>query len=371
MTEDNKTTVFVIPGGKPERPPEPYVEVRSISGASTRTDFTPKDFTNLSNYPTPPGWKHPLSFDRKPHKISYEKADFSTVEGVPVFYLPDKSFPLVDLTFLFKAGSVDLSDGNIGLTQVFNETLIQGGAGERLSTGTRHDSGRKRDPFVRLRKRGRHGPEAFSDQRGLGQGAGLAPGRSDASEIRGTRRAGVQGATCTALKRQGEDARSVSRREVMTWHFKTHVYGRDPLGGLATIPGITREDLRDFLETYFVPSNMVIAVAGDVEKPLVLGIVSEIFFSLFPKGGAPMRNGESPSDRPGSRSDPQDGPGSIPGQPRPSQCSEDQPGLLENKSAHESLRRRRLLLYTRLREEFGLVYATFFSETAKWKAGTS
>ena len=27
------------------------------------------------------------------------------------------------------------------------------------------------------------------------------------------------------------------------------------------------------------------------------------------------------------------------------------------------------LLYTRLREELGLVYAAFFSETAKWKAG--
>jgi len=93
-------------------------------------EFKPKDFTNQSNYPTPQGWRHlfPLI---EAHKILYAKSDFSTVEEVPVFYLPDKSLPLVDLTLLFRAGSVDVSDEKMGLTQILSDTLIPGGAGER------------------------------------------------------------------------------------------------------------------------------------------------------------------------------------------------------------------------------------------------
>ena len=88
---------------------------------------TPHDFTNHSDYPTPEGWKHPLSFHRQPHKIAYENAETASIDGVPVFYLPDRVFPLIDLTLLVKAGGVDLSDSKIGLTQIFNDTLILGG----------------------------------------------------------------------------------------------------------------------------------------------------------------------------------------------------------------------------------------------------
>ncbi len=57
VREENKTTVFVIPGGKQETLPETYEEVRSLSGSSARMEFKPKDFTNQSSYSTPQGWK--------------------------------------------------------------------------------------------------------------------------------------------------------------------------------------------------------------------------------------------------------------------------------------------------------------------------
>ena len=369
-TEENRTTVFVIPGGKQERPPEAYQEVRSLSGASTRTDFKPKDFANLSNYPTPPGWRHPLSFDRKPQKISYEKADFSTVEGVPVFYLPDKSLPLVDLTFLFKAGSVDVSDGNMGLTQVLNETLIQGGAGERspqeLAMVLDENAIRlsfsvnEEDTVLKLSVLKGDWDKGLALLLDV-----LTRPRFEEPVVQVSKEQLV-----TALKRQGEDARSVSRRELMTWHFGAHVYGRDPLGALATIPGITREELRDFLKTYLVPSNMVIAVAGDIEKPLVLGSLENLFQSL-PKGGAPVRKLAEP---------PQTGPVLALVHKTGQVQSQVSLALRSVRRTHPDFWKLSLLvnlfgggdslLYTRLREDLGLVYAAFFAQSYKWQAGT-
>jgi zinc protease len=81
----------------------------------------------------------------------------------------------------------------------------------------------------------------------------------------------------------------------MIWHFKGHVYGRDPLGALATVPGITRDELRDFLTEYLVPSNMVVAVAGDIEKSVVLESLQRLFRSL-PDGSSQERKLAEPPE---------------------------------------------------------------------------
>ncbi len=67
----------------------------------------------------------------------------------------------------------------------------------------------------------------------------------------------------TALKRQGGKAQAVAAREREIWHFKGHPYGRDPLMAFADhTNGISRDDLKQFIADYFVPANMVAAVAG-------------------------------------------------------------------------------------------------------------
>ncbi|MGD8285012.1 MAG: pitrilysin family protein, partial [Desulfobacterales bacterium] len=115
---DNKTSVYVIPGGQPERPPENYAEVRSISGGAAARVTHADDLHNHSIYATPNGWKHPLSFQRKPQKIVYPEAEVLSVGGTKVFYLTDNELPLIDLTLLVKAGAVDVDPSHIGLTEV-------------------------------------------------------------------------------------------------------------------------------------------------------------------------------------------------------------------------------------------------------------
>jgi zinc protease len=174
----------------------------------------------------------------------------------------------------------------------------------------------------------------------------------------------------TALKRQGEDARSVSRREAMIRHFKGHIYGRDPLGALTTIPGITREELGEFLKKHLLLSKRVVAVAGDIEKSLVLGSLEKLFRSL-PQERAPDRQLAEP---------PQTGPGLAlvhkPGQVQ----SQIILTLRSVRRTHPDFWKISLLMnlfgggdslmVTRLREDLGLVYAAFFTQSYKGQAGT-
>ncbi|MCJ7596625.1 MAG: insulinase family protein, partial [Desulfobacterales bacterium] len=369
INPENKTTVYVIPGGQPEKAPEPYEEIRTLSGAEAAKVYRPHDFTNHSIYPTPQGWKHPLSFDRKPGKIKYEKAEMATAEGVTVFYLQNSELPLIDLTLLVKAGSVDEKDKKIGLTGIFNDSLILGGT-ERLSPFELamvldenaidlSVSVNEEDATIKLSVMKEDWERGLALLEEILTRPGFDPGNVEVAKEQ----------ALIALKRQGGDARAVSMREAKIWHFKGHPYGRDPLQGLRTIPKITREDLKAFLGAYFVPSNMVASVAGDIEKESVLTALGNLFRAL-PKNGAPERRLEEPAAAP------------------PALVLIHKPGQVQSQvtlalrgieRTHPDYWKMNLLmnlfggsdslLFTRLRDDLGLVYAAWFYQTYKWKAG--
>jgi predicted Zn-dependent peptidase len=369
LQEENKTTVFLVPGEKSERLPEPYQEVRSFTGAAARVNFTPGTFINDSIYPTPEGWKHPLSFHRKPNKISYPQAETATIEGAKVFYLPDRQLPLIDLSLLVRAGSVDVEKHKQGLAQVFNDCLVQGGTKRlppqefalaldekaiKLSISVDEE-----DATLRLSVMKDDWEQGLKMLQEV-----LVQPAFDQSILRVTKEQAV-----TALKRQGEDAHAVAMREAMVWHFKGHPYGRDPLAGIETIPGLTKEDLKAFLRKYFVPSNMVVAVSGDIDRRKAFASLQE-FLRLLPSTKPPSRNVEAPEPtRPVIAFTPKEG--QVQSQVTlvlPSVTRTD-PDYWKISLLMSIFGGNDSMLFTRLREDMGLAYATFFVQTYKWKAG--
>ncbi|UCD81540.1 MAG: insulinase family protein [Desulfobacterales bacterium] len=366
---DNKTSVYVMPGGQPDRPPESYSEVRSITGSRAGEVDRPHDFSNHSIYATPVGWKHPLSFQRHPQKIKYPAADSLDIDNTKVFYLPDRELPLVDLSLLVKAGSVDVPDSRIGLMDLLNGSLIRGGT----ATYSPVELARVLDEnAIRISIAG--GEEEtvihLSVLRDDWQ-AGLSilqeiltqPGFD--SEVLAV----VKNQEMTGLKRQGEDAQTVAGRERMIWHFQGHPYGRDPLDGLQTIPAIAAQDLKQFLRKYFVPSNIVAAVAGDIDRNEVISGLGQLLKAL-PQAPAPQRQLPDP------------------GQTLPVLALIHKPGQVQSqiamslpsvKRTHPDYWKINLLMsifggndslmYTRLRDDLGLVYSAAFYETYKWSAG--
>jgi zinc protease len=173
----------------------------------------------------------------------------------------------------------------------------------------------------------------------------------------------------TGLKRQGEDARTVAFREAARWHFQGHPYGRDPLAAIETVPKISVEDMRAFLQRYFVPANMVIAASGDIDRQrLTTGLRS--FLDSLPQHQPPIRRMPDPKATPPVLTLIHK-PGQVqaqvvltlPGIKRSNAHFWDLSLLSQIYGGGDSL------LYNRLRSDLGLVYAAQFYETYKWQAG--
>jgi predicted Zn-dependent peptidase len=366
---ENQTTTYVIPGGEPDRPPETYTEVRSVSGSAAAKMSRPATFENISIYPTPKGWKHPLSFERKPEKIDYPMAETVVVRDAPLFYLPDRDLPLIDLNILVKAGEVDVEDNKTGLPQVFTGTIVRGGT----ETYSPQELARVLDANAIQLAVAVGGEETLISlsvmredwEKGLALlGEVITRPRFDPGVLDVVKQQAL-----IALQREGEDAQAVSQREGMIWHFKGHPYGRDPLRGLETIPTITQEDLREFLAEYFVPSNMVVAVAGDIDKAVAVDGLDKLF-SALPETNPPGRLIGEPPETP------------------PILALINQPGQVQSqvtlflrgfRRTNPSYWKMSLLMnvfggndsmmYTRLRDDLGLVYAAGFYQIYKWNAG--
>ena len=369
IRKDNQTTVYVIPGGPPEKPPEKYTEIRNISSSAAANAQHKGDLKNRSEYATPDGWKHPLSFRRDPQKINYPPPQIFDVEKVKVFYLPDRELPLVDLTILIKAGSVDVDLSKTGLTDIFNSTIVRGGT-ETLSPNelalVLDENAIQLGVSVDEEQTTVHLSVLKGDwQKGLDllQAVLTRPGFDpEVLQV-------AKNQELVSLKRQGDDAQSVAMRESKIWHFKNHPYGRDPLIGLQTIPTVTREDLERFLKTYFVPENMTVAVAGDIDKDKIIAGL-QTFFQAFPKTKAPPRKLKDPEIT------------------SPVLALINKPGQVQsqiilrlpaNKRSHPDYWKTSLLMnifggsdslmYKRLRDDLGLVYSAGFFQTYKWRAG--
>ncbi len=369
LNTDSKTSVYVIPGGHPERPPEHYSEVRSAGRSSAAKPVRSDMSVNHSSYQTPEAWKHPLSFERRPEKIKYPEAEITDMGETTVFYLPDRELPLINLMLLVKAGAVDVDDAKIGLSGMLNGCLIRGGTEKHSPT----------ELALALDESAIHLSVSVGEERSvislsvmkedwekgltLLQEILTQPG-FDPEVLNVTKQLAL-----TSLKRQGGDAGAVCRREAKIRHFKGHPYGRDPLQGLETIPAITREDLKLFLKDYFVPSNMVAAVAGDIDRTEAIKGLNALLKAL-PNKKAPERRLDVPVETP-----PVLALIHKPGQVQ-SQVGLRLPGIRRTHPAYWKMSLLMnvfggsdSLMYTRLRDDLGLIYAGGFFQTYKWKAG--
>ncbi len=179
----------------------------------------------------------------------------------------------------------------------------------------------------------------------------------------------VKGQEMVKLKRQGGDAHTVAMREAMIWHFRGHPYGRDPLLGLKTIPDITQDDLKRFTRTYFIPSNMVAAVAGDITREKAIVGLRKLFEAL-PQGRPPERNLDDPKKTPPVLTIIHK-PGQVQSQISLALRSvkRDHPDFWKTRLLMDIFGGSDSLMYTRLRDDLGLVYSAGFFQTYKWNAG--
>jgi len=367
---ENQTSVYVIPGGRPDQPAQRYTEVRSIGITGATKIVKPDTFDNNSIFHTPVDWKHPLSFDRVPKKIVYPKAQTARIGNTPIFYLADRELPLIDLTILVKAGDVDIVNEKTGLADILSNSIIQGGT-QRYSPSelaqVLDENAIRISISVAEEVSSIHLSVMKEDwEKGLDLLKEiLARPAFDPTVLNVVKEKEI-----VSLSRQGENAHTVAMREGMIWHFDGHQYGRDPLLGIKTIPNIRRKDLTAFMRNYFVPSNIVAAVSGDITfKEAGAGLKK--LLEALPQVRSPERN----------LNDPKETPPVLALIPKPGQVQSQIALLLPSvKRTHPDFWKIHLLtdifggsdslMYTRLRDDLGLVYSAGFFQTYKWNAGT-
>ena len=72
--------------------------------------------------------------------------------------------------------------------------------------------------------------------------------------------------------------------------FLVHPYGRPVIGYLEEIQNLTRENVRDFFDTHYVPSNLTVGIVGDV-NPKEVKKLAKIYFGRYKvKQGPPKLN---------------------------------------------------------------------------------
>ncbi|WP_044105814.1 M16 family metallopeptidase [cyanobacterium endosymbiont of Epithemia turgida] len=70
--------------------------------------------------------------------------------------------------------------------------------------------------------------------------------------------------------------------------FAKHPYKRPVIGYNQDITGLTREDVRQFFETYYVPDNLTFAIVGDV-SPKRVKQLAQVYFSRYSAKPKPPR----------------------------------------------------------------------------------
>jgi len=79
--------------------------------------------------------------------------------------------------------------------------------------------------------------------------------------------------------------------------FTTHPYGRPVIGTATSVAGFTRDDVLAFYRRWYVPSNMVLVVVGDVDRAMVDGAVARYFGEgAAPATPRPARPAEPPQN---------------------------------------------------------------------------
>jgi predicted Zn-dependent peptidase len=97
--------------------------------------------------------------------------------------------------------------------------------------------------------------------------------------------------TIEGLRRQNDDPKGIADRELNRALYADHPFGRTPT--MEGIKQITRDDLVKFHQRYYAPNNLILAVAGDVDKNELLIRLGKVFNSWprkqldFPPVAAP------------------------------------------------------------------------------------
>lgn len=205
---------------------------------------------------------------------------WQTSHGSSVFYVETKGLPMVDIRVIFDAGSA--RDGNQQGIAALTSTLLKTGAGQwdadeiaqRFeSVGAQFGAGASRDnAWVSLR--------SLTEEKLLDKALQTMqmvltkPVFNDADFQREKSR------TIAGLKHREESPGAIAGIEFYNVLYKDHPYAHPTAGIIETVSGFSAEDLRTFYKQYYVASNAIVVIVGDMDKSQAMATAEALIAGL-------------------------------------------------------------------------------------------
>ena len=205
---------------------------------------------------------------------------WQTTQGSSVFYVETKGLPMVDIRVVFDAGSArdDYQQGVAALTSA----LLDTGAGDWSaddiaqrfeSVGAQFGAGVSRDmAWLSVR--------SLTDEKLLNKALQTMqvilsnPAFNEADFQREKNR------TLAGLKHREESPGALAGIEFFKTLYKDHPYAHPEAGVIETVSGFTAEDLRAFYKKYYVASNAMVVIVGDMNKQQAMQTAESLIAGL-------------------------------------------------------------------------------------------
>ncbi len=205
---------------------------------------------------------------------------WKTKNGAKVYFVKASQIPLVDIRVLFKAGSAR-DKSKPGLAVLTNRIMPMGANGKVAkyianqfeSVGAKQGNGAQRDSAnFSLR--------TLSKSKILDKTTGMlatlisSPDFNEKDLIREKSRALI------GLKQLDQSPSSIAKKRFYKELYGDHPYSTLPSGTVEGIQSITREDLVNFYKKYYVASNAVVAIVGDLTEDEAKDLANRLVANL-------------------------------------------------------------------------------------------
>lgn len=221
--------------------------------------------------------------------IDFDVQHWTTKSGLKVYFVPAPEIPMVDLRLVFNAGSAQDKPDEAGLASMTSNLVKAGTANldvnqvalELERIGADVEVGAYRDMAV-AGLRVLVDPQYFNDALKLYSQIISEMNFTDEDLAREKNRQLV-GIT---HKQQSPQAQ-ISDAVFETLYGAEHPYGHPSSGTLESVTAITRQDIEDFHNTFYVTENASLAMVGDIDRKKAEAIAEEVATQLGHGKAAP------------------------------------------------------------------------------------
>ncbi len=206
---------------------------------------------------------------------------WQTSSGARVYFVENHDLPMLDISVEFAAGSGMDTSGKSGCANLVRHLLSMGAGGlseDQITTALADVGAQFNSHFDR--DRAGIALRTLSSERERKQALNVLARIIQYPEFPQDVLAREKARIALSIKESSTKPDNIAERELMKMLYGDHPYGLNDLGEIDTINSLQREDLLAFYRSYYVASNAVIAIIGDVSRFEAEAIVKSLTENL-------------------------------------------------------------------------------------------